>query len=345
MSRRPSLPTSLIFRFAPRKLLLLAVVASLVVLGGCSSPATPQTVDREVTREVTRVVPQEVTTVVEEVVERIITATAEPAPPEPTAPSMAEPVAPDVDRVGLPEDYQNAFTLFYEFDRPDNRTARVVYANDEATSITQETIEAASVQPDEPFPYGSILVMEVYRTQRDEEGNVVLDENGRFTRDELSGIFVMRKEPGFGAKYGAQRNGEWEYTAYRADGTPLVPPEATGSCAGCHVEAGQGRDWVFGAHRFLAGAEGVAPPELEANQVGAVDYTFTPDALTVPVGTEVTWTSQDVVFHSVTASQPDAFSSVLRPGGRFAFTFEEPGTFDYFCAIHPSMRGQVVATE
>jgi hypothetical protein len=122
---------------------------------------------------------------------------------------------PTVDRVGFPEGYQDNFSIFYEFDRPDNKTARVIYAND----------VAASVQPGQPFPYGSILVMDVYRTPKDEAGNVLLDENGRYVRAELAGHFVMRKEPGFGTKYGELRNGEWEYVAYRADGTFQTHPK------------------------------------------------------------------------------------------------------------------------
>ena len=249
--------------------------------------------------------------------------------------------APNVDRVGLPEGYQEAFKLFYEFDRPDNQSARVIYANDLAASITPDEFAAARVEPGEPFPYGSILVMEVYRTQKDDAGNVLLDVTERYERDELSGIFVMRKEPGFGAKYGAQRNGEWEYMAYRPDGTPLVPPERTNSCAACHVEAGQGRDWVFGAHRFL----GLEPPAPGENQVSVVDYTFTSANITATVGTTITWTSHDVVFHTVTSDDMSFNSGALRPEAGFNHVFEEPGTFEYFCAIHPSMTGKIVVTE
>ncbi|MFZ4657138.1 MAG: hypothetical protein ACOYNY_09015 [Caldilineaceae bacterium] len=43
--------------------------------------------------------------------------------------------------------YQTDYTVFYELDRPDNKTARVIYAN----------AVAASVQPDQPYPYGSVL--------------------------------------------------------------------------------------------------------------------------------------------------------------------------------------------
>ncbi|MCI0399381.1 MAG: cytochrome P460 family protein [Chloroflexi bacterium] len=292
---------------------------------------TTRIVEQEVTKEV--IVEQEVTRIVEQLVETIVTATPAEAPP-------AEAVDPTLDRVGFPADYQEQFTIFYEFDRPDNGTARVIWANDLAASVTLEELMAASFAPGEPFPYGSILVMEVYRAVRNEDNSIQLDENGRFVRGELSGIFAMRKEPGFGVKYGSLRSGEWEYAAYRPDGTVLTPPERTTSCAACHLEAGQGRDWVFGWHR----AFGVEPPTPGENQIILVDYTFVPGTLTVTVGAEVSWVSQDVVFHTATAAQDVLFSATLRPQGRSNFTFEEVGTFDYFCAIHPAMRGVVVVT-
>jgi plastocyanin len=251
-------------------------------------------------------------------------------PIQPAAP----PPGPEVDRVGFPENYQADYTVFYEFDRPDNRSARVVYANE----------AAASVQPGQPFPYGSVLVMEVYRTVRDEAGNVALDENGRFQREELNGIFVMRKEPGFGEKYGDLRNGEWEYVAYRPDKSVLTPPERTMSCAGCHVEAGQGKDWVFGAHRHFATGAEVAASEPSTNTINLIDYTFDQQVITVPVGSEVIWNNHDVVFHTVTADDL-AFTTMIRPHGSFRFTFDEPGEYEFFCAAHPSMRGTVIVTE
>jgi plastocyanin len=261
---------------------------------------------------------------------------APPAAAQPTA----EPVSPEVDRVGFPEGYQEIFQIFYEFDRPDNRTARVIYANEVAASVSPEIYATAPVAPGSPFPYGSVLVMEVYRTPRDEAGNVILDENGRFTREELSGIFVMRKEAGYGAKYGAQRNGEWEYVAYRPDGSFLTPPERTGACAACHVEAGQGRDWIFGAEH----AWGTTHTAGE-NEVILDDYTFTPQVITVTVGSEVTWTSKDVVFHTVNAEDWTFNSGMVRPNASFRQTFELPGEYNYICSVHPSMRGTVVVEE
>lgn len=247
---------------------------------------------------------------------------------QPIQPAPAPEVEPTVDRVGFPENYQSAYSVYYEFDRPDNRTARVIYANP----------AAAEVGPGQNFPYGSVLVMEVYRTKRDYAGAVVLNDQGRFQRDELTGIFVMRKERGFGSKYKDLRNGEWEYVAYKADKSVLTPPERTNGCAACHMEAGQGKDWVFGAHRHTGE---IAAATTATNTVTLNDYGFSPQVMTVTVGSEVTWSNNDVVFHTATGHNA-AFSAMLRPHGGFRHKFEEAGEFDYFCAAHPSMKGKIV---
>jgi plastocyanin len=241
-------------------------------------------------------------------------------------------VDPTVDRVGFPEGYQENFSIFYEFDRTQNGSARVIYANE----------AAAAVQADQPFfPYGSVLVMDVYRTQKDDDGNVVLDKNGNYVKDELFGLFVMRKERDFGTKYGEQRNGEWEYAAYRPDGSVLTPPERTLACAACHVEASEGKDWVFGVDRHF-GTE--TAPEPGEDEIIVADYKFMPDTLTVKVGSEVTWTSSDVVFHAITASD-GSFSGALRPNQSFTQKFEQPGTYEYFSAFYPNVKGEIEVVE
>jgi len=249
--------------------------------------------------------------------------------------ASAVPVAPDVDRVGFPEGYQETFSIFYEFDRIENKSARVIYANE----------AAASAQAGQPYPYGSILVMEVYRTEQDDEGNVLLDENGRFLRGDLFGLFLMRKEPGFGVKYGDLRNGEWEYVAYRPDGSVLVPPEGTQGCAACHLEAGQVKDWVFRAERHFEGEAAITDPTPEENQIVIFDYKFLPDTLTVEAGTEVTWVNNDVLINTATADDLSFNSRAIRVNASFSHTFEEPGTYTYFSVMHPNMKGMVVVTE
>lgn len=88
-----------------------------------------------------------------------------------------------------------------------------------------------------------------------------------------------------------------------------------------------------------ADEEEVAGPVQE---VSIVDFTYTPANITVEEGTTVVWTNIDAVEHTVTG---DVFTSeVLNPGDSFVYTFEEAGTFDYFCSIHPQMTGEVTVT-
>ncbi len=66
--------------------------------------------------------------------------------------------------------------------------------------------------------------------------------------------------------------------------------------------------------------------------------------LTVPRGTKVTWTNKDDDPHTVTSdSDPKLFKSpALDTDESFSFTFNEAGTFRYFCSIHPRMQGAVI---
>jgi plastocyanin len=74
------------------------------------------------------------------------------------------------------------------------------------------------------------------------------------------------------------------------------------------------------------------------------DYAFSPKALTVTVGTTVTWTNMDSAPHTVTVSSgPEKFDSgTLQKGDSFSFTFTRPGTYSYYCAVHPDMTAKVV---
>jgi plastocyanin len=76
------------------------------------------------------------------------------------------------------------------------------------------------------------------------------------------------------------------------------------------------------------------------------NFSFTPATLTVPAGTKVTWTNNDDIPHTVTsAASPKLFHSpALDTGEAFSFVFDTPGTFGYFCALHPHMQGTVVVT-
>jgi plastocyanin len=71
-------------------------------------------------------------------------------------------------------------------------------------------------------------------------------------------------------------------------------------------------------------------------------FHFVPAALTVPVGTTVTWTNADEEAHTVTASDRAYTSTGLEHGETYAHRFTAPGTYTYFCALHPHMTATVV---
>ncbi|MBV9122278.1 MAG: cupredoxin family copper-binding protein [Planctomycetes bacterium] len=80
------------------------------------------------------------------------------------------------------------------------------------------------------------------------------------------------------------------------------------------------------------------------NQVIIDNFTFKPPRLTVASGTKVTWVNRDDVPHTVTSSvQPRVFhSGTLDTDQQFSHVFTTPGTYDYFCAVHPHMTAQVI---
>ena len=80
-----------------------------------------------------------------------------------------------------------------------------------------------------------------------------------------------------------------------------------------------------------------------SNTVSIDNFTFTPKALTVKAGSTVTWTNHDDIPHGI-ASSDNAFkkSASLDTDDSYSFTFTAPGTYQYFCYIHPHMVGTIV---
>jgi amicyanin len=73
------------------------------------------------------------------------------------------------------------------------------------------------------------------------------------------------------------------------------------------------------------------------------NFTFAPQAVTVKAGTTVTWTNKDDIPHGI-AWVANAFtkSKALDTDDSYSFTFTTPGTYQYFCYIHPHMVGSIV---
>ena len=104
---------------------------------------------------------------------------------------------------------------------------------------------------------------------------------------------------------------------------------------------------VLAATVVLAGCGGGggadAAPVTGVTEVAAKDNRFTPAAIQVPAGTEVTWKFEDgFVPHDVTA---DGWTSGdPQRKGTFTRTFDAPGTYPYRCTVHDGMTGRVVVT-
>jgi plastocyanin len=84
------------------------------------------------------------------------------------------------------------------------------------------------------------------------------------------------------------------------------------------------------------------PATTTGPSVGIDNFNFIPADLTVPAGTSVVWTNHDDVQHTVTASDNSFSSPAIDTEGQFSQTFSTPGTYAYFCAIHPFMTAKVI---
>ena len=94
----------------------------------------------------------------------------------------------------------------------------------------------------------------------------------------------------------------------------------------------------------MAGMNMQAASPPQAVLVEIRNYAFNPDSITVPAGTTVTWRNFDAVQHTATSTTGKFDSGIIGPGKNYSYTFQDPGTYDYYCTIHPYMKAQVVVT-
>ena len=80
----------------------------------------------------------------------------------------------------------------------------------------------------------------------------------------------------------------------------------------------------------------------DTNEIIIQNFAFEPSTLTVKAGTKVTWVNRDDEPHTATATDKRFNSKTLENGDRFSTEFTEPGTYKYYCALHPKMTGQII---
>jgi plastocyanin len=89
-------------------------------------------------------------------------------------------------------------------------------------------------------------------------------------------------------------------------------------------------------------ASSAAPAGDDGRTVVIEDLAFEPGTLTVEAGDTVTWVWNDgAIEHDVSG---DGFESEVLSEGTFRHRFDEPGTYDYVCTLHPNMTGTIEVT-
>jgi plastocyanin len=87
------------------------------------------------------------------------------------------------------------------------------------------------------------------------------------------------------------------------------------------------------------------PPEsAPADRIVMSNFAFEPSTLTVSAGTVVTWLNEDDAPHTVIGTDPESpiKSQPLDTGDHYSIAFTKPGTYRYFCSLHPHMTGTVI---
>lgn len=103
---------------------------------------------------------------------------------------------------------------------------------------------------------------------------------------------------------------------------------------------------LISTYVFLSPAPATAGNLPQAQQavseVKIDNFSFSPAELTVAAGTTVTWTNHDDIPHTVASDTKLFKSKVLDTDEKFSYTFTQPGTYAYFCSLHPKMTGKVI---
>jgi plastocyanin len=85
-----------------------------------------------------------------------------------------------------------------------------------------------------------------------------------------------------------------------------------------------------------------ADEKSAAANIAIDNFSFNPREITVAKGTIVTWVNHDDVPHTVVSPDKKFKSKALDTDDQFSFTFNDSGTYAYFCSVHPMMTGKVI---
>ena len=85
-----------------------------------------------------------------------------------------------------------------------------------------------------------------------------------------------------------------------------------------------------------------ASTATEGAKVSIANFAFAPEQITIAPGESITWTNDDGAPHGLEFHDGAPGTDLLLPGASFSRRFDQPGTYDYNCSVHPYMTGRVV---
>jgi hypothetical protein len=142
----------------------------------------------------------------------------------------------------VPSGYKDWPRYLPDVDRPDVKQVRAIYINPVGYGAVAG----------QPFPNGTVSVMEIYAARENADGTLANDAQGKLVRGSLIKVFVMGKGEGWGTDLAVPelRNGNWVYAAYLPD-LRTAAPDDTNTCRACHLPLAA-KDFVPRYDEFFA---------------------------------------------------------------------------------------------
>lgn len=239
------------------------------------------------------------------------------------------------DKIAYPEGFEKG-VLYATVDRFDIKQFRELYASKAAVD---------AVRSGKPIPSGTVLTLVQYKAKVDDKGVPLKGADGHFIKDSGPLAYtVMEKRTGWGTEYPPElRNGDWEYQVFGAD--KKVNPKANlKSCFECH-KPHEKQDFVMSLARLSGTAPGAAVRPSGPGAVAIAEFLFGPETAKVQAGQTLTWTNVDESPHQVTIMGTTTLRSpVLLKGQSTTIQFNDPGSYNYICGLHPTMKGKIEVT-
>lgn len=140
--------------------------------------------------------------------------------------------AEEQERIKFPKDYRSNMVNYLSLDRTQNPDQVIrLFTSREVLAAVKETGE---------FPYGAVIVAEVFKAKKDADGEVIETSLGRRVRDKFALVAVMEKGKGWGNDFAEEfKNGDWDFAAFKPDGS--VAKKDLNKCRACHAPLAETR--------------------------------------------------------------------------------------------------------